>query len=105
MEVGREFILNVISGRTLFGCKHRSLENQPPQLIFTSVAYKPKKFLIVNVKYLFTCIKRKEEIYVSIFCGSRTRSIREPLGSKNPKLIPGTFFAKIPSDSASKVGN
>ena len=45
MEIGREFILNVISGRTLFGCEYRSLESKPPQLIFTSGAYKPRKFL------------------------------------------------------------
>ena len=62
MGVSREFRLNVISGRTLFGWKHHSLENQPPQLTFTSGAYNPRKLLIVNIKYLFACINRKEEI-------------------------------------------
>ena len=67
MGVSREFILNVISGRTLFGCNHRSLESQPPQFIFTSGAYTLRKFLIVNIKYLLTCIKRKKRFPSDFF--------------------------------------
>ena len=34
----------------------------PLSVEFTSGAYNPRKLLIVNIKYLFACIKRKEEI-------------------------------------------